>query len=270
MENESPATQPSDPNDRQTIETGGGAHVAGNVNLDQGDFIGRDKTLHGDEVGRDKVVGTVYHVSGGQLIIQTGHEGVLTYEEPTAAPAPGKSPYKGLQFFDVRDVDLFFGRAQLTAQLVTALRHQHLLAVVGASGSGKSSLVRAGLVASLQRGSVSDTEVTMPTGCQQWPLYLLTPGARPLESLAASLTRQVESVTATSTLIDDLRRDVRSLHLYISRLLSTTAAKQLLLVVDQFEELFTLCREVSEQQAFVDALLTAALDNDRTIVGVFA
>ena len=75
-----------------------------------------------------------------------------------------------------------------------------------------------------------------------------------MESLAASLTRSSESVTATSTLIDDLWRDQRSLHLYARRLVS---GEQRLLLVDQFEELFTLCKERAERQAFVENLLYA-------------
>lgn len=180
--------------------------------------------------------------------------------------APGVSPYKGLQFFAVEDAHLFYGRAQLTAELIDHLRQDRFLAVVGASGSGKSSLVRAGLVASLQRGSIPGIDVVMPKGCQTWPMYLFTPGPRPLESLAVALTQQNASVTTTSTLIDDLRKDARSLHLYVNRLFHTAPATQLLIVVDQFEELFTLCHDTHEQHAFVDALLTAALDYDRTLV----
>src|SRR5689334_12245189 len=70
------------------------------------------------------------------------------------SPAPGVSPFKGLEYFNEADAALFFGREALTAKLVGHLRHISLnfLAVVGASGSGKSSLVRAGLVPALKRG----------------------------------------------------------------------------------------------------------------------
>lgn len=147
------------------------------------------------------------------------------------------------------------------------LREQRFLAVVGASGSGKSSVVRAGLVATLQRGSTAVAGAALPDGCQQWLFYLVTPGARPLESVAAALARHAESVTATSTLIDDLRREPRTLHLYASRLLSGQAStSKLLLVVDQFEELFTQCRNLDEQKALIDNLLTASLSYDRTVV----
>ncbi len=68
-------------------------------------------------------------------------------EEP---PAPGEAPFKGLQYFDTSDADLFFGREELTGQLAEHLRRYRFLAVLGASGSGKSSVVRAGLIPALQ------------------------------------------------------------------------------------------------------------------------
>jgi hypothetical protein len=239
--------------------------IASDVNTTGGDFVARDKNIAGDDVGRDKIV------SAGVVHIYNAPAPPASAEADDA-PAAGDSPYQGLPYFDVGDAGRFFGREQLTAELVAALApaaqraQQRFLAVVGASGSGKSSLVRAGLVASLQRGSVPGIDVTMPKGCRHWPTYILIPSARPLESLAVALTRHVESVTAATTLIDDLRGDPRSLHLYASRLLSGAPANRLLLVVDQFEELFTLCRDLNEQRAFVDALLSAALDYDQTVV----
>ncbi|GIK43685.1 MAG: hypothetical protein BroJett011_75180 [Chloroflexota bacterium] len=207
---------------------------------------------------------------------------------PDESPAPGEPPFKGLQYFDEADADLFFGRELLTTRLVARLVPSpwqgegqgggHFLAIVGASGSGKSSLVRAGLIPALRRGEPLSDGSLPPEGSTRWPIHVITPTTHPLESLAASLTHDSESVTATATLMDDLARDPRSLHLYVRRLLSQVAGGQgsggaeeisppplhpsapprLLLVVDQFEELFTLCRDEAERQAFVDNLLTAA------------
>jgi hypothetical protein len=85
-----------------------------------------------------------------------------------------------------------------------------------------------------------------------------TPTAHPLKELAASLTRDSESLTATTTLMDDLASDARSLDLAASRLLKKVGGgAQLLLVVDQFEELFTACKDEAERQAFVDNVLRA-------------
>ena len=88
-------------------------------------------------------------------------------------------------------------------------------------------------------------------------MHIITPTTHPLESLAASLTRDSESVTATATLIDDLNSDPRSLHLYVRKLLSRNESERLLLVVDQFEELFTACKDPQERKVFIDNLLTA-------------
>ncbi len=177
-------------------------------------------------------------------------------------PEPGEPPYKGLQYFDERDSDLFFGRELLTARLAGHLRqHNFLAVVVGASGSGKSSVVRAGLIPALRRGETLADGTLPPAGSAVWPIHILTPTAHPLDALAASLTRDVESVTAAATLAADLKADPRSLGLYVRRLLTSPRAGErsdrLLLVVDQFEELFTLCADPEERKAFVDCLLNA-------------
>ncbi len=226
-------------------------------------------------------IGSVSGVSGGEVNIAGGdirqvqadvyleHVDQVVYfmgekdeDEQDEPPAPGDPPFMGLQYFDVEDAGRFFGRELLVAQLIERLKQSNFLAVVvGASGSGKSSIIRAGLIAALQRGeplaAPQGGEVLPPVGSSQWPIHLITPTANPLEALAASLTRDVESVTATSTLIDDLRREPRSLHLYARKLLSQQHASRLLLVVDQFEELFSLCRDETERKVFIDNLLTA-------------
>lgn len=181
-----------------------------------------------------------------------------------AAPAEGIAPFKGLQFFNEEDAELFFGREELTSRLVTRMRDTlsdspstRFLAVVGASGSGKSSIVRAGLLPSLRR--------TVPFA--RWLVRTLTPTNRPLEALASSLNPQPESVASLATLMDDMARESRSALLAATRLLEkdkVTARgrehKGLLLVIDQFEELFTLCRDESERRAFVDNLMTAVTE----------
>jgi WD40 repeat protein/class 3 adenylate cyclase len=162
------------------------------------------------------------------------------------APSPGEAPFKGLEFFDVQDSDLFFGREALTDKLVDRLRGVDFLSVIiGASGSGKSSLVRAGLVPAINK-----THAT-------WRIHILTPTSHPLEALAIELTRDSESVTAAATLADDLSKDPRSLHLFLSRQTQTLGLSHMVLVVDQFEELFTLCRDAFEREVFIDNLLTA-------------
>ncbi|MBN1813285.1 MAG: hypothetical protein JXA14_15725 [Anaerolineae bacterium] len=198
--------------------------------------------------------------------IQTGelepHALATRPDLPPQPPTPGEPPFKGLEFFDVADADLFFGREALTAHLVQRLfspqSEGRFLAVVGTSGSGKSSLVRAGLVAALQRDVPLADVTPLPEDSRLWPVIVITPTASPLESLAVGLTQDVESVTAAATLMDDLARDARSLHLYARRMLAPDRSdRRLLLVVDQFEELFTQCRDPVQRRAFIDNLLTA-------------
>jgi WD40 repeat protein/DNA-binding SARP family transcriptional activator len=185
-------------------------------------------------------------------------------------PAPGAPPFKGLHFFDVNDSHLFFGREMLTARLAGHLLERHFLAVVvGASGSGKSSIVRAGLIPALQRGESLVDGTKPPAESQDWLVHIITPTAHPLEALAASLCRETESVTAAATLQDDLAKDTRSLHLFAKRLTEERQAPRLLLVVDQFEELFTHCDDRVERTSFIDNLMTAVspkLDGPTTVV----
>jgi hypothetical protein len=171
------------------------------------------------------------------------------------APTPGEPPFKGLQYFEETDSDLFFGRELLTAKLVNRLREtQFLSVVIGASGSGKSSLVRAGLIPALKKGVVLPDGTKPPEGSADWQVHVITPAVHPLQTLATELTRRTESVTAAATLIDDLMQDPRSLGLFLER---QHPKGHTLLVLDQFEELFTLCRDEFEREAFIDNLLTA-------------
>ncbi|MGZ9223046.1 MAG: nSTAND1 domain-containing NTPase, partial [Anaerolineales bacterium] len=185
------------------------------------------------------------------------------------APAPGLCPYKGLNYFDEADADLFVGREALTSRLVerilslTSSRSSdetRFLAVVGASGSGKSSLVHAGLIPALRwhKSSID------------WQIAVLTPTAHPLESLATSLTQETESVSAIATLMDDLTRDPRSLQIFAKRKLGSRNGSHLLLVIDQFEELFALCRSEEERAAFIGNLLAAASEANGPVIVIIA
>lgn len=202
-----------------------------------------------------------------QLVIEG-----LTFDFPplrtkftgTEAPTPGEPPFKGLQYFDEMDSELFFGREALTAKLIGRLRESQFLSVViGASGSGKSSVVRAGVIPLLRKGTALIDGSNPPVESPSWRVHILTPTAHPLEALATELTRDSESVTATATLMDDLMQDPRSLGLYFARQKSQSHT---LLVLDQFEELFTLCHDEFEREAFIDNLLTALSDEGRITI----
>ncbi len=256
-----------------------GERPPGRIGPRGGDFAARDKVIGGDEVGGDKIAGSkvaIGSIAASQEVSVAGRDvrrvEAGTYiehatfvtgagtaaEESGEAPAPGESPYKGLRYFDVADAALFFGRETLTARLAGRLRQANFLAVVGASGSGKSSLVRAGLLPALQRGDPLADGSLPPPGSAGWQVRLITPTAHPLRELAACLTQDIESVSAATTLMDDFARDARSLDIAASRLLKRLGGERLLLAVDQFEELFTACKDPAERKYFIDNLLCAA------------
>ena len=177
-------------------------------------------------------------------------------------PEPGEPPFKGLQYFDEQDAGRFFGREQLTAKIVGRLAEMRFLAIVGASGSGKSSLVRAGVIPALRRGERLADGALPPTDSGQWAMHLITPTAHPLEALAATLMRDAPSVSAVAALQQELAANPRALALAARQALAQGGHTHLLLVIDQFEEIFTLCRSAAERQAFIDNLLAAADPQD--------
>lgn len=219
------------------------------------------------ELGEHRLKDLKYPTPIYQLVIEglpADFPALRTQFTGTEAPTPGEAPFKGLQYFDEADADLFFGRELLTAKLVSRLRElsspsngeepaKFLSVIIGASGSGKSSLVRAGLIPALKKGQTLIGGIRPPDGSANWRVHILTPTAHPLEALATELTRGSESVTAAATLMDDLIKDPRSLMLFLAR---QSTVQHTLLVLDQFEELFTLCRDEFEREALIDNLLT--------------
>jgi len=172
-------------------------------------------------------------------------------------PEPGEPPFQGLQYFDEKDADRFFGRETLVAKIVGRLATTRFLTIIGASGSGKSSVVRAGVIPALRRGERLADGSIPPTDSGQWDIRILTPSAHPLDALAASLTRDSESVSAITTLRDDLAQHPNALSLVARRVLAQNDKNHLLLVIDQFEEVFTQCRQDDERSAFIENLLHA-------------
>nr|NDJ26297.1 hypothetical protein [Nostoc sp. B(2019)] len=159
-------------------------------------------------------------------------------------------PYRGLFAFQEEDAKFFFGREAFTAKLVASVEKQRLVAVIGSSGSGKSSVVFAGLIPQLRTQ-------------QSWIIDSFRPGDRPLYNLAAKLLPLLSSLSATDRLdeIDKLttklRQDKSRLRNVVEDILKNKIGTRLLLVADQFEELFTLCQDEEERSCFIDQILTA-------------
>ncbi len=183
-------------------------------------------------------------------------------------PEPGEPPYKGLQYFDEADAGHFFGRDQLTIRLVGRLHRSRFLAIVGASGSGKSSVVRAGVIPALKSGGpLADGSMPSPDSTH-WSYRVFNPGGHPLDALAACLSLPDALPAQLSSLRDEVSRDPASLALACQSLLSAEKSPHLLLVVDQFEEIFTLARSAEEREAFINALIAASNPDDTQPVSV--
>ena len=194
-----------------------------------------------------------HHLVSGIKGIAPG-PAVPTPDKPSLPPDADICPYLGLETFQEKDAEFFFGRAALTQWLGERLRERRFLAVIGPSGSGKSSVVRAGLLPALRQGALP--------GSGDWQIVIMTPTERPLEELAARLALLTEPASRARRmrqLQDDLRADKRTLHTEARmELAERNASARLLIVVDQFEELFTLCRDDQERSQFLDNLLYAA------------
>ncbi len=164
------------------------------------------------------------------------------------------NPYKGLRAFQEADSPDFFGRAALTekllARLVDAGEGARFLAIVGPSGSGKSSVARAGLIPALHRGALSNSN--------RWFITDMMPGSRPLEELEAALLRV--AVGPLPSLLSQLSEDRRGLVRAVRHILPSDQDSELLLLIDQFEELFSLVSDPAVRNHFIDNLLSAVTD----------
>ncbi|MGR6917959.1 nSTAND1 domain-containing NTPase [[Actinomadura] parvosata] len=162
-----------------------------------------------------------------------------------------RPPYVGLASFGPDDADRFFGRERLLERLRSGLAEHRVLAVLGASGSGKSSLLRAGLLPVAQA-------------------LLLTPGAHPFRECAVRLASRLG--VPAGALLADLTAGRHNLGLALRQVADKEGRSgDLVLIVDQFEEVFTLCPDPAEAAAFIDALVSAAREpgsRTRVVLGV--
>lgn len=160
------------------------------------------------------------------------------------------NPYKGLRPFNEADAGEFFGRTALVQEILERLdaknRWHNFLAVVGPSGSGKSSVVHAGLVPALRAGKIANSK--------EWFILTMTPGTSPLQQLRTVLLSI--AIDPADTLSTKLHHSPSGL---IEALQDVLQIRQdLFLVIDQFEEIFTLVEDEQERQQFLTLLFTAA------------
>ncbi|MEG4167815.1 nSTAND1 domain-containing NTPase [Microcoleus sp. S13_D1] len=182
-------------------------------------------------------------------------DGIIAFEDVIPP-----NPYQGLSAFKEEDADFFFGQEKFVNKLVEVTQTQPLVAVVGPSGSGKSSVVYAGLIPKLRKEG-------------NWLIESFRPGKEPFLPLASALVRQLEPEAGETQklreavgLAGDLQNGKITLQQVVSRILERNPGKRLLLVADQFEELYTLCQVKEEQKRFAHELLTAIGQENITLV----
>jgi transcriptional regulator with XRE-family HTH domain len=184
------------------------------------------------------------------------------------------SPYRGLAAFEEQDAAFFFGREAATAQVLDRIsRHlagAGLLMVSGVSGAGKSSLLRAGVLPRIREEGLAAAP-----GAAWWPRVVFTPTRAPLDELAlragvlagadaAAVRRELEgapawfALTARQAALARPPGSAGEGHGSAAEGGQSSPQRRLLLVVDQFEELFTLCAEDGQRRAFITALHAAA------------
>jgi WD40 repeat protein/energy-coupling factor transporter ATP-binding protein EcfA2 len=184
-------------------------------------------------------------------------EVVVEEEEEVDRPLP-PCPYRGLFAFREEDAPYFYGREAFTDRLASEVEEKPLVGVLGPSGSGKSSVVFAGLLPHLrQAAGLRGAEG------RAWAIVVCRPGPNPFYSLATALVPQLEGdVSDTARLVgtQELTIDLQEGRVTLSDVSNKILEEreqfgQLLLVVDQFEELFTLCQDSAERRRFIDTLL---------------
>ncbi|WP_299625007.1 WD40 repeat domain-containing serine/threonine protein kinase [Pelagibius sp.] len=161
-------------------------------------------------------------------------------------------PYKGLAAYQPEDAGNFFGREALIDELVRRVQLERVLVVGGPSGSGKSSLVRAGLIPALRAGAL--------LGSESWRIALLTPGRDPLAELHHRVAASLPDGNPSVSIEDLLARPTMARHLGEAG----DPQNPLLLCIDQFEELFTLAPE-TQRSAFITALSAMTDPADSTV-----
>ena len=172
-------------------------------------------------------------------------------------------PYKGLQYFDCDDADYFYGREELTDTLLNKIRQDNFLAILGASGSGKSSVLRAGLIHQLQLGHKL-------ANSRDWQVPITIPGEHPLKRLAKLFVEpnlpQIDKAEQLGKAEGLLKQGAEGLR----RLVQTAEASRIVLIIDQFEEVFTLCQDNEERAKFFQCILGALATTENKLCLILA
>src|SRR4028119_390613 len=215
---------------------------------EQDNFI-KDTNISGDLIFAPVQIGTKIETQ----IVQ------ISVAKVTQQPLIKNSPYQGLKRFNLKDRDRFFGRDKLIARLFEVVNRSNLSLVLGASGSGKSSVVRAGLIPELKKSLES----------QIFYDFIFTPSQYPFDSLYRCLLSEekdyrfskVEAEIALEAKADTLTKVINTLK---------KDEERWLIFVDQFEELFTICDDIDKRKNFIAGLVQVAKSGNSSVKIVLA
>jgi hypothetical protein len=234
-------------------------------------------------IGHDAIGNAIISGDGNIVVVQniTQHAALESAKpEDDSVSDIGPNPYKGLVAFDESDADHFFGREAQTRRLWGMFRDLHeagyatdppprVLPILGPSGSGKSSLARAGLIPELARNPIP--------GMKAARVAVLKPGAHPIEALAGVLARIATNDPAPLAKTDEFSQELLrkaedgeydGLRRIAASLPNITASR-LIVFIDQFEEIYSLCNSDEERVAFIDNLIYAASDREALVSVIF-
>jgi len=190
----------------------------------------------------------LHYFNLGDAIALTHKPNVVKTPPVQSWSAKNFCPYPGLATFQVEDAPYFYGRTDLIAQLLKEVHQTNFVALVGNSGTGKSSLLRAGLIAHLQSGHSL-------AGSENWSVRIFHPGDRPLMNLVWTLCDTNLPYPERAKQLNKLQTLVQQGANGFQKLVELYYPNRLILIIDQFEELFTLCQNSLEKQTFLDCLL---------------
>lgn len=212
----------------------------------------QDNLVKDTNVGRDLTFAPVQNIIETQ-IIQSSLEVV------TQRKLNKNSPYQGLKRFNFKDRDRFFGRDKLIIRLFEAVNRSSLSLVLGASGSGKSSVVRAGLIPELKKSLESQTFYD----------FIFTPNQDPFDSLYRCLLSEEKDYSFSKSSVEvalEAKADT------LTKVISTLKKEEerWLIFVDQFEELFTICDDADKRKNFISGLVQVAKSGNSSVKIVLA
>jgi DNA-binding beta-propeller fold protein YncE len=242
--------------EQRSIEPGGGAHIRGDVHVQDGDFVGRDKIVSTINNFVQQAVSAVEEAEKARAFAQQRlAEGVRDYAQRLAEVAADDTdavaggPYRGLLAYGLGDAELFFGRDRAIGELLEHMQRGRLTVLQAESGAGKSSLLQAGISPRLLAAG------HLPVNLRA---YDLSPSLKIKQTFLPNLAQIPDLAEAP------LREFLRQVTGVLGR--GTT----LYLLLDQFEEFFTLLLDEAQRTAFVDELASCLEDESLNVRWVLA